>query len=112
MGGLLLLPLFSGNLGSKTMHNTIKQRVFTMHKISTSFFLSLLMVGHFPTISCSDQSFGHSFWDGVGIAAAAIAVGVGAAKLASWCFTETNPQLISRGEAEYNKALGYGDMIR
>jgi hypothetical protein len=46
-----------------------------------------------------------------GAVATAVLAGVGLAKLADWCFSETNQQLLERGKVEYDHAMRYKDIM-
>ena len=82
-----------------------------MQKNNRAFLGLLLAVSFFVTNAIAKDSLGQNFWNGVGIAATAVAAGVGLAKLADWYFTETNSQLINRATKEYSNALTYGGMM-
>lgn len=57
------------------------------------------------------KSSANSFAQGACIAAGVLGVAAGLATLADWCFSETNQQLVVRGEREYNNACQYTERV-
>src|SRR5579863_7787993 len=72
-----------------------------------------LLIGSllFSDVLCAAKESKSFFWEGVGVAAAVVAAGVGACKLLEWCFTETNSELIARAEREYQRSLQFVDSV-
>lgn len=82
-----------------------------MQKKNKSLVLFLLI----GSLVCSDSAAKQSSLDTFVQGACAVGLGIigiaGAAKLAEWCFTETNNQLVSRGQSEYTNASRYSDVM-
>lgn len=76
---------------------------------------ALLLLSLVGSMVCGDIVAKQSSLDTFVQGACAVGLGIigiaGAAKLAEWCFTENNNQLVARGESEYANALRYADMI-
>lgn len=71
--------------------------------------ISLLSLSFDDVRAKSSQA--NSFAQGACIAAGVLGVAAGLAKLAEWCFSETNQQLVARGEKEYNNACQYTERV-
>lgn len=76
---------------------------------------ALLLLSLVGSLFCADIVAKQSSVDAFVQGACAVGLGIigiaGAAKLAEWCFTETNNQLVSRGDSEYRNALRYSDVM-
>lgn len=76
---------------------------------------ALLLLSLVGPLVCGDITAKQSSLDSFVQGACAVGLGIigiaGAAKLAEWCFTETNNQLVSRGQTEYTNALRYSDVM-
>ncbi len=87
-----------------------KSRKASMKKRNSAATLSLIM-GLCITTTPYAHASKNGFWEGVGIAAATVAAGIGAWKLAEWCFTESDSQLVIRAKTEYEQALHFSESI-
>jgi hypothetical protein len=100
--------MFVDELDTCFLHNN---RGFFMQKKNKALLL-LSLVG---ALICGDIIAKQSSLDTFVHGACAVGLGIigiaGAAKLAEWCFTETNNQLVSRGQSEYSNALRYVDVM-
>jgi len=83
-----------------------------MKKKNKMRMMVLLMVGLLSSDVLAERNASlNTFAQGACAVAGALIGAAGVAKIAEWCFFETNNQLVARGQSELKNALRYSDKI-